>query len=199
MGPRPDRRVRSNTPQWRSGPPGGRRRENWFPCRCTGSGSPRRTGRTRFALLEEQARKSGAGPGPDPVRPDVGLAVHVLPWRRVSDGLRPGAARRAPTCRYSCAAMPTCPTSASLRRRTGGWCSASMTSTRRCPGPFEWDVKRLVASFEVAGRDQASTASSASRQPGHGQVLPQGDAGPGADEEARHLVLPPRVDEIDAS
>jgi uncharacterized protein (DUF2252 family) len=23
------------------------------------------------------------------------------------------------------------------------------------PGPFEWDVKRLVASFEVAGRDQS--------------------------------------------
>ena len=22
------------------------------------------------------------------------------------------------------------------------------------PGPFEWDVKRLVASFEVAGRDR---------------------------------------------
>jgi hypothetical protein len=31
------------------------------------------------------------------------------------------------------------------------------------PGPFEWDVKRRVASFAVAGRDQASTTSSARR------------------------------------
>ena len=28
-----------------------------------------------------------------------------------------------------------------------------MTSTRRCPGPWEWDVKRLAASLEVAARD----------------------------------------------
>ena len=31
------------------------------------------------------------------------------------------------------------------------------------PGPFEWDVKRLVASFAVAGRDADSTRSSGSR------------------------------------
>ena len=29
------------------------------------------------------------------------------------------------------------------------------------PGPFEWDVKRLAASFEVAGRDRGSTRQSA--------------------------------------
>ena len=29
------------------------------------------------------------------------------------------------------------------------------------PGPFEWDIKRLAASFEIAGRNQGSTPSSA--------------------------------------
>ena len=31
------------------------------------------------------------------------------------------------------------------------------------PGPFEWDLKRLVASFAVAGRDLGFTESSAAR------------------------------------
>ena len=31
------------------------------------------------------------------------------------------------------------------------------------PGPFEWDVKRLAASVEIAGRDRASTSTSAVR------------------------------------
>ena len=39
-------------------------------------------------------------------------------------------------------------------RPSGACCSTSTTSTRPCPGPFEWDVKRLAASLEVAGRDR---------------------------------------------
>ena len=35
-------------------------------------------------LLEEQARKSGAGAGSDPVRPNVGLAVYLLSRRRAT-------------------------------------------------------------------------------------------------------------------
>ena len=31
------------------------------------------------------------------------------------------------------------------------WCSTSTTSTRRCPGPWEWDVKRLTASMLNGG------------------------------------------------
>ena len=38
-------------------------------------------------------------------------------------------------------------------RRSGGSCSTSTTSTRRCPGPWEWDVKRLAVSMLVAARD----------------------------------------------
>ena len=56
---------------------------------------------------------------------------------------RPGLRRRAPV---------------ELRRvrlaRAASWCSTSTTSTRRCPGPWEWDVKRLAASFAIAGREQ---------------------------------------------
>ena len=40
------------------------------------------------------------------------------------------------------------------RRLTARSCSTSTTSTRRIPGPFEWDVKRLAASFEIAARSR---------------------------------------------
>ena len=38
--------------------------------------------------------------------------------------------------------------------RTEPWCSTRTISDETLPGPFEWDVKRLVASFAVAGRDR---------------------------------------------
>ncbi len=41
--------------------------------------------------------------------------------------------------------------------RSGSWCSTSMTSTRPIPGRWEWDVKRLVTSLEVAGRSNGFT------------------------------------------
>ena len=46
------------------------------------------------------------------------------------------------------------------------------------PGPFEWDVKRLVASFAVAGRDRGFDAEAAAvDQPGRDARVPGGDAG----------------------
>ena len=68
------------------------------------------------------------------------------------------AAGRGPGWTCSSAAMRTSRTSARSVRPTAGSCSASTTSTRRCPGPFEWDVKRLAASFAVAGRDRGFDA-----------------------------------------
>ena len=60
------------------------------------------------------------------------------------------------------------------------------------PGPFEWDVKRLVASFAVAGRDRDfDTKQRKSINLAVGPVLSRGDAGHGTDEEARRLVCPP--------
>ena len=61
-------------------------------------------------------------------------------------------------CGCSCAGTRTCPTSARSPRRNGGWSSTSTTSTKACPGPFEWDVKRLAASLAVAGRDNGFPA-----------------------------------------
>ena len=70
-------------------------------------------------------------------------------WRTIS---QLDSARRAPAC--SSAATRTSRTSAASRRRSARSCSTSTTSTRRFAGPFEWDVKRLATSFEVAGRDR---------------------------------------------
>ena len=61
------------------------------------------------------------------------------------------------------------------------------------PGPFEWDVKRLVASFAVAGRDRGFDAKQrAVDQPGGDAVVPRGDAGASPRCEPRPLVRPPR-------
>ena len=51
------------------------------------------------------------------------------------------------------AATPTSPTSGSTRRPSAASSSTSTTSTRRCPGPWEWDVKRLAVSMLIAARD----------------------------------------------
>ena len=60
------------------------------------------------------------------------------------------------------------------------------------PGPFEWDVKRLVASFAVAGRDRASTQAARRDQPGcrAGPIARRCRTSP--DANARRLVRPPR-------
>ena len=61
------------------------------------------------------------------------------------------------------------------------------------PGPFEWDVKRLVASFAVAGRDRGfDDQGAAEDQSGGGARVPRGDDGVRGDVEPRRLVLPDR-------
>ena len=49
------------------------------------------------------------------------------------------------------------------------------------PGPFEWDVKRLAASFAVAGRPSASTKRSGARRPRRGTLVPRRDARVGSE------------------
>ena len=44
------------------------------------------------------------------------------------------------------------------------------------PGPWEWDVKRLAASFVVAGRERVQRQAARMAAP-PGRALPQGDAG----------------------
>ena len=114
--------------------------------------APRR--RDPIGLLEEQAQMRLPELGPDPVRaharvaPSPSSAAAPTSWpptSRIDIG-------RAYT--PSSAVTRTSPISASSRPRTEDSSSASTTSTRRCPGPFEWDVKRLAASFAIAGRDR---------------------------------------------
>ena len=57
-----------------------------------------------------------------------------------------------PAWSCNCVATVTCSTSASSPRRNGTSSSTSTISTRRFPRPWEWDVKRLAASFVIAGR-----------------------------------------------
>ena len=57
------------------------------------------------------------------------------------------------------------------------------------PGPWEWDVKRLAASFEVMGRDRGFTPGRPPRR-GHGRGpgVPGPDAPGRRDEEPGRLV-----------
>jgi len=70
----------------------------------------------------------------DPLRQDARLAVHVLPRRRGRD---------VHLSNFGSYAGPD-------RRLVFGVNDFDET----LPGPFQWDVKRLVASFAVAGRDR---------------------------------------------
>ena len=59
------------------------------------------------------------------------------------------------------------------------------------PGPFEWDVKRLVASFAVAGRDRGfDDKTRAKINQAVGSQLPRGDARVRRDAEHGPLVRP---------
>ena len=96
---------------------------DWAPAadRPTAAGRAGRAGRVARARA-----------GADPPRPHAGLGVHVLPRGGGDHGRRPRANARTPGSRHSCAATPTCPTSACSRRPTAGWSSTSTTSTRPC-------------------------------------------------------------------
>ncbi len=60
------------------------------------------------------------------------------------------------------------------------------------PGPFEWDVKRLAASFEVAARDRGFGQRDRTRdRPRQRPCLSRGDAGIRLDAQPRGLVPPP--------
>ena len=62
-------------------------------------------------------------------------------------------------------------------------------SDETLPGPFEWDVKRLVASFAVAGRDRGfDTKQRKSINQATARSNREAMLDPGADEDARCLV-----------
>ena len=68
---------------------------------------------------------------------------------------------RSAASRCSSAATPTSPTSAPSPRPSGELVFDVNDFDETLPGPWEWDVKRLAASFAVAGRDRGFDAARA--------------------------------------
>ena len=145
------------------------------------------------ALLESQAGDAGAGAGPHPLRADAGVAVHLLPGCGADHGQRPGShTPRSGLTTQVCgdAHLMNFGVFASPERRL---VFGINDFDETFPGPWEWDVKRLAASFAIAGRDNGYSTkdrkkvllSAARRVPvGHAPV--RGDDQPGG------VVLPHR-------
>src|SRR5262249_50031184 len=89
---------------------------------------------------------------PDPVRPDAGVTVHVLPRRGGHHGGRPGshAALRAHHPDLRGRALSNFGTFGTPEREL---VFDINDFDETLPGPWEWDVKRLVASLAIAGRN----------------------------------------------
>ena len=142
-----------------------------------------------IALLEEQAKTRVPELVPGPVGPDDGLPVHLLPRRGAADGQRPGHALRSPGWPCRRAGMRTCRTSASSARAERRLVFDVNDFDETLPGPWEWDVKRLAASMEVAGPRQRVRRQGPPRdRHGHGRQLPAGDARLRRDDQPGRLV-----------
>ena len=160
----------SGEPERRSFRPGGRHRRASQPggARPAGQGRPqdgavglscrspaRRRSRPR-PHAAASGRRPGAGAGPDPVRAHARLAVHVLPGA--------AAVMAADLARTPVSGFRTQTCGDAHLSNFGLFASAERTLVfdindfdETLPGPWEWDVKRLVASFAVAGRQNGFT------------------------------------------
>ena len=132
----------------------------------------------------------GTGPGAGASRPDAGLAVHVLPGRRQDHGRRseghaPGRPRvqlcgDAHLSNFGVFASP---------ERTLLFDLNDFDET--LPGPFEYDVKRMAASFTIAARNNAFTKEETRDVDTHRRSgLPRGDGRVRTDGHPGHLVRP---------
>ena len=93
----------------------------------------------------------GAGPDTDPVRADDGLAVRLLPRRGGANGMGSGATPTSDIRVQACgdAHLLNFGMYAAPDRRL---VFDVNDFDETLPAPFEWDVKRLAASFAVAAR-----------------------------------------------
>ena len=97
--------------------------------------------------------RAGTGTAADPLRTHGGLRVHLLPRRGTADGARP---RRHAELRDRRPGLRRCPPGnfgmfASPERRL---VFDINDFDETLPGPWEWDVKRLATSLEIAGAGQ---------------------------------------------
>ena len=131
-GAHPSRR-RYPTPRSRSGPLGARQRERWRHAPGMANGSRPLIGVIRSSCLRSRRLPGCASCCRSAMdgcwcRRSRSSAARPIRWRPT---LR---TRLGPAWTCSSVAMRICPTSASLARPIGGWCSASTTSTRPCRG-----------------------------------------------------------------
>ena len=151
----PDRTGRRRPPPpGRSGPHPAGPSVNSSPGRSHGEWRPDPARPDPVELLEEQA----ATRVQELVPLRYGRMLHspftFYPRCRLPDGLRP---RRHPANRPDGSAVRGCP-SVQLRhvRRPDRRLQFGLNDfDETLPGPFEWDLKRLVTSFAVAGRDRS--------------------------------------------
>ena len=116
--------------------------------RLGGAGRAPQPGRRHHRAGHHQ----GARPGADPPWADDGLALHVLSRGGGGDGRGPG--------RHAFVRVQGAVCGDAHLLNFGGFTSPERTLLfdvndfdETLPGPWEWDVKRLAASIEVAGRD----------------------------------------------
>ena len=154
------------------------------PARATPSG--RRRARSAGEILGAPGREPRARAGADPLRAHAGLAVRVLPRRGRGDGRRPRRHAARPGFSVQLcgdAHLSNFGVFASPERRL---VFDINDFDETLPGPWEWDVKRLAASFAVAGRERgfaqarAAPASLPDRRPRYrrGDARVRGDAQP---------------------
>ena len=79
------------------------------------------------------------------------------PWRATSP------TPRAPAWSRRSAGTPTCPTSGCSPPRSVSLVFDINDFDETLPGPWEWDVKRLAASLEIAARDNGFSAKQSPR------------------------------------
>ena len=106
-------------------------------------------------------RHPRAGPGAGPSRADDGLAVHVLPGRGQDHGGRPEGHADGRASTSSSAVTRTCRTSALFASPERQLLFDLNDFDETLPGPFEYDVKRMAASFTIAARNNGFTKADA--------------------------------------
>ena len=190
--PRPPRYPRR--PDARGAAAGARRHGRAGRARATASGRRPPTAPTRSRSWPAQATTRVPELVPDPLRAHGRVAVRLLPGRGRRDGRRPGRRRRTRGSTCSSAATPTW-------SNFGGFASPERDLVfdvndfdETLPGPFEWDVKRLAASLEIAGRSRGFDDASARPDRGRAPCAPTARrcASFAAMRQPRRLVRPPR-------
>ena len=118
-----------------------------------GEWAPAADRRDPIEVLLASERGSAGGAGADPLRSDGGEPVHVLAGVGGGDGGRSGGGADDGACRCRRAVIVICMNFGLFATPERNVVFGLNDFDETMPGPWEWDLKRLVASFVVAARD----------------------------------------------